>query len=300
MVPTFDREARQVAPIIEEMFLGVARRLRPRLATFTGLDTPVAVRGVRPVTLSQLLEGEAWASSSVWATYGQEEGGEVVIIALDGRLVARMMGPLMGQGAADDVSGDDEIRPVTPVELRVGTRLTRFLVDALESSWNVGTPPRLRLVDAAPSHRVCGDLDDSASYAVCTVEFTLAGTGAGSAHVALPTGLVRRLLPRAQGGAGSADRPAPKKSAPRAAQFGRVMPVEVEISVELARVNIPLKRLEGLRVGDEILIGAAGEAIARIGDLAVFAGEPGASGTVRSVRVINRMISDLSSEIADR
>lgn len=300
MVPTFDRETRQVTPIIEEMFLGVARRLRPRLATFTGLDTPVAVKGVRPVALSQFLEGDTWADASVWATYGQEDGDELVVVALDGRLVARMMGPLMGQGAADEVADDEVLRPITPVELRVGTRLTRFLVDAFESSWSVGVPPRLRLVDAAPSRRVCGDLDDSASYAVCTVEFTLGGMGAGSAHVALPTGLVRRLLPRAQGGAGAADRPAPKKSAPRAAQFDRVMPVEVEISVELARVNVLLKRLEGLRVGDEILIGAAGEAIARIGDLAVFAGEPGASGTVRSVRVINRMISDLSSEMIDR
>ena len=144
MVPTFDRETRQVTPIIEEMFLGVARRLRPRLATFTGLDTPVAVKGVRPVALSQFLEGDTWADASVWATYGQEDGDELVVVALDGRLVARMMGPLMGQGAADEVADDEVLRPITPVELRVGTRLTRFLVDAFESSWSVGVPPRLR------------------------------------------------------------------------------------------------------------------------------------------------------------
>jgi flagellar motor switch protein FliM len=90
------------------------------------------------------------------------------------------------------------------------------------------------------------------------------------------------------------------RTAPRPAQFDRVMPVEVEVAVELARVNIPLKRLEALKVGDEVLVGRAGEAVARIGDLAVFAGEPGASGTVRSVRVTTKMISDFNTEAVDR
>jgi flagellar motor switch protein FliM len=302
MVPTFDREARAVAPIIEEMFLNVGRRLRARLATSTGLDSPITVKAVRPTGLANLLEGEAWSDAALWATYAHDEGAEPVVVAVDSMLLNRMTGPLLGQGAVDDPSAVVP-HPVTPVELRLGARFTKDLIDAMESSWTVGAPPALRMVEVAPSRRVCGDLDPALSFAVCTVEVALGGSPIGCAHVALPNALVRRLLPRALGGAGSAavpERAQVARPAPRPAQFDRVMPVEVEVAVELARINIPLKRLEGLRVGDEVLVGRAGEAVARIGDLAVFAGEPGASGSVRSVRVTSKMISDFNTEAVDR
>jgi flagellar motor switch protein FliM len=302
MVPSFDRETRAVAPIIEEMFLNVARRMRARLATSTGLDAPITVKGVRPTGLANLLEGEAWAEAALWATYAVEGAPEPVVVALDGPLLNRIIGPLLGQGGVDDPGAASTPRPITPVDLRIGARLAADLVDSLEASWMVGVAPVLRFTDAAPSRRVCSDLDPSLTFAVCSVEIALGGQPLGSAHVALPNGLVRRLLPRALGGAGAAapDKSSSSRGAPRPAQFDRVMPVEVEVAVELARITIPLKRLEQLRVGDEVVIGRAGEAIARIGDLAVFAGEAGASGAVRSVRVTTKMISDLSSEATDR
>jgi flagellar motor switch protein FliM len=302
MVPTFDREARAVAPIIEEMFLNVGRRLRARLATSTGLDAPITVKAVRPTSLTNLLEGESWSDAALWATYATDAGAEPVVVAVDAALLSRMTGPLLGQGSVDDPASV-VAHPVTPVELRLGARLTRDIIDAMAASWTVGAAPELRLIEVAPSKRVCGDLDAALSFAVCTVEIALGGAPLGSAHVALPNALVRRLLPRALGGAGSTgapERPSVTRTAPRPAQFDRVMPVEVEVAVELARVNIPLKRLEALRVGDEVLVGRAGEAVARIGDLAVFAGEPGASGTVRSVRVTTKMISDFNTEAVDR
>jgi len=301
MVPTFDRETRQVAPIVEEMFLGVARRMRVRLATSTELDCPVSVRGVKAASLTQLLEGDTWSAAAAWSTFGTEDGSEPIVVALEGMLLARLIGPLLGQGAADEPSDDTESHRLTPVELAIGTRFARQLISALEQSWTAGAAPSMRFVAAAPTHRVCADLDPNLSFAVCTVEFGLVVAPIGNAFVALPAPLIRRLLPRAQGGGGSTpERPAPVKAPQRPAQFDRVMPVEVEVAVELARVSIPLRQLETLRVGDEILIGRPGEVLARIGEQPVFAGEPGASGMVRSVRVTTRMISDLSSEVGDR
>ncbi|MEN9787415.1 MAG: Flagellar motor switch protein FliM [Pseudomonadota bacterium] len=298
MVPAFERDARLVAPIIEEMFLGAVRRLRARLATETDMDTPVFVRGVRPVTVQQFLEGETYADAAIWTTFTYEGGTEPLVVALEGSLIARLVGPLLGQGNPDDTS-THEPRPVSPVELSIGSRLARRLVDTLEASWSVGVPPRFRPEQQAPSRRVCGDLEPSTPFAVCTVSVELAGAPVGSIFVGLPNSLVRRLVPRALGGTqerSAAPTPAPQ----RAAQFDRVMPVEVDVVVELARVQMPLRRLQSLRVGDEILLGSAGDATGRIGDLPVFSGEPGSSGGVRSVRIVQRMISGLSSGGTDR
>jgi flagellar motor switch protein FliM len=301
MVPTFDRETRQVAPIIEEMFHGVARRMRVKLATWTGQECPVSVRGVKAASLTQLLEGEAWSDAAAWFTFSTEERPEPLVVALEGGLLARLIPAILGQGASDDGGAPEESHLLTEVELYLGKRIARELVGTLEQNWTVGPPPVMRFLDLAPTRRVCSELDPNLSLAVCTVAFGLAGSPIGSAFVALPASLVKRLLPRSQGGTGSTpERPVPAKAPQRQAQFDRVMPVEVEVAVELARVSIPLQHLEGLRVGDEILIGRPGEVLARIGEQPVFAGEPGASGMVRSVRVTTRMISDLSSEIGDR
>lgn len=292
MVPAFERDARLVAPIIEEMFIGAARRLRAQLATRTAMQTPVFVRGVRPVTLQQLLEGETYADAAVWCTFVHEGATEPLVLAVEGGLIARLIGPLLGQGSVDPLA---EYRPrtVSPVELSVGVRLVKELVDSLESNWTVGVPPRFRLDQFAPSRRVCADFDSSMPFAVCTLGFEVAGSPVGSIFVGLPNALVRRLVPRAM--SGTAERTPSPPQAQRTAQFDRVMPVEVEVVVELARVHLPLRRLQALRVGDEVVLNAAGEATARIGDLAVFTGEPGASGGVRSIRVHTRMISGLSS-----
>jgi flagellar motor switch protein FliM len=293
MVQPLDRDARLASPVLEEVFNAAARRVRARLATRVGTDVPVRLAGVRNVELSEFLEGSDYSDAALWTTFATDAAGEVALVAVEGRLIARLIGRLLGEGDSD--SSEYVPRPVTEVEMSIGARVCRELIEAVESCWTMSSAPRFRFDQSAPSRRVCSDLDGSQVMTVSTLEVSLAGTLLGTIFVALPMALLRRLVPRGA----AAPVPAAPASASRPPQFDRVMPVEVDLVVELARVNIPLHQLQALRAGDELFIGTVAEAVARVGDQAIFTGEPGSSGALRSIRITSRTFS-LSTETGDR
>ncbi len=298
MVQTLDRDARVTSPVLEEVFAGAARRLRARLATRVGSDTPVRVTDVRVTMLQELLEGAEYADGALWVTFTTEGHDEPCVVAMEGRLVARLIGRMLGDAATD--LEDYTPRTVTEVELAIGSRICREFLDAVEQCWTMSVPPRFRYVQAAPSRRVCADLDGELSMSVTVVDVAYAGSVLGSIFVALPMQLVRRLIPRAAAVIPGASGRGDAAQSNRPAQFDRVMPVEVDVVVELARLNVPLRQLQALRPGDEVAIGTVAEAVARVGDQPIFSGEPGSSGPIRSIRVTSRAISSLSSPEDDR
>jgi flagellar motor switch protein FliM len=195
MVQTLDRDARVTSPVLEEVFAGAARRLRARLATRVGSDTPVRVTDVRVTMLQELLEGAEYADGALWVTFTTEGHDEPCVVAMEGRLVARLIGRMLGDAATD--LEDYTARTVTEVELAIGSRICREFLDAVEQCWTMSVPPRFRYVQAAPSRRVCADLDGELSMSVTVVDVAYAGSVLGSIFVALPMQLVRRLIPRA-------------------------------------------------------------------------------------------------------
>jgi flagellar motor switch protein FliM len=80
------------------------------------------------------------------------------------------------------------------------------------------------------------------------------------------------------------------------------MPVEVDVVVEVARIELQLSTLENLQVGDEIPLGSMNEARALINGRPAFAGEPGTKGSMRSFRIVRRLggAPNSSSEGAGR
>jgi flagellar motor switch protein FliM len=293
MVQTLDRDARVTSPVLEEVFAAAARRLRARLATRVGTDVPVRVAGVRTTELSELREGKDFADAALWTTFATEVAGETAVVAIEGRLIQRLIGRLLGEGESESVPYAP--RAVTEVEQRIGSRVSQELLDAVQSCWTMSVAPRFRLEQTAPSRRVCADLDGSTPMSVTSLEVSLGGEVIGTIFVGLAMSMLRRLVPR---GAMSAT-PSPLGGVVRPPQFDRVMPVEVELVVELSRVSVPLRQLQSLRAGDELFIGTVSEAIARVGDQAIFTGEPGTSGALRSIRITSRTFS-LTTDEGDR
>lgn len=282
---TASEDARLATPLLHEVFGGATRRLRARLASRTGLDSPVRVASVTLSTLEALCIDAAYSDVALWCSF--PIGSTAAYTLVEGRLLTWLMGRLFGEG---EVSAPSP-RPggLTEVECVIGARMCRELIDAVAECWAGPDPLVIRAGPVARSRRLCAEIDPTTPYAITVLDF---GAEAGRLFVALPANVLETLAPR---------RPtapaAPVRKAPR---FDRVMPVQVELVVELARLSLPLARLQGLRVGEELPLGALSEAIGTVGDRKAFYGEPGTSGGLRSFRIVRRADSPSSPGGGDR
>lgn len=272
-----EREARLAGPLLEEAFGGAVRRLRALLATRTGHDTPVRFEGVRAMDLRELTDGGDFDQVALWCRFGAEPGGSPVLGMVEWGLLSWLMGHLFGEREPAIVP---RTRAPTQVELSIGARLCRELMEAVETCWTAGPAPRFRFGQAAPSRRLAGEMDPSTPLLVVVLEIGRLDEPVGRLYVALPTTMLRGMLPKGTS--------VPTRAAERTPRFDRVMPVELDVVVELARLRLPLKTLQALQPGDEIPLGALAEALARVGDREAFVGEPGVAGGVRSLKILRR------------
>ncbi len=75
----------------------------------------------------------------------------------------------------------------------------------------------------------------------------------------------------------------------RRQDMNRVMPLELELVAEFARIHASLGSLKELKVGDLIQLGRRRDALLRINDRPILTGEPGVQSGFHSVRVIKRI-----------
>lgn len=284
-----ERYARIGGPPLEEAFELALRRVRAQLATRTGADAPLRVTDLRGTDLDGFLHGDASTNAVLWCTYPVQGTSGVALVALEGGLVSLLMGRLFGEG--DTQPSLWQPRAPTGVEKAVSVRLCRELMDALADAWSGGNPPRFLDGKVAPSSRIAAGLDPTTPMLYITVEVAN-DQSPGRFFVALPSTL---LVPST--GASDATPPAPT---PRAPRFDRVFPVQVDLVVELARLNVSLGVLERLVPGDEIQLGSVGEVEARVGGKAAFVGQAGTTGGQRSFRIGRRANSDSSLTGTDR
>lgn len=276
-----ERDAATAAALLEEALEPALRRVRARLASRSGRDCPMRLEGVRPMTLGAALESEELEEASLWCRIGLPNG--TVLVALESALLRLLMGRLFGEG--DSQPWTSASRLPTAVERSVGGRLARELLEVLLDDLSIRTTMSTPAV--APTSRIASDLprEDTVLHAAIRVE----SEGASARlFVAFPA----RLIAPTVGAA-----PVVVNRAP---QFDRVLPVQVELIVELARLQLSLGRLESLAPGDELALGPVHEVQARVGGRTAFIGQPGTANGQRSYRV-GRRVESLSSSIgADR
>ena len=70
--------------------------------------------------------------------------------------------------------------------------------------------------------------------------------------------------------------------------FQRILPVEVELVAEMARLPMRIRDLRGLNVGDILPLGALEGATIRVNGKPIITAEAGHSNGQRSVRVISK------------
>ena len=109
-------------------------------------------------------------------------------------------------------------------------------------------------------------------------------------HACLFLGLPVHTSPLAPRTSGWRRSPAPVAPAVRTPRFDRLLPVTVDLPVEIARIELTYTQLEQLQIGDEIPIGTLTEARALANGQLAFIGEPGTTGSTRSFRVTKKIL----------
>jgi flagellar motor switch protein FliM len=276
-----ERELSDAQPKLEGCFRNVARRMRTRLMSRSGCDTPVRVMDLQSLLVPDLLDLPEVGNGVLWSSYAAGRSGGNGVIIVEGALLDGLIGRLFG--ASDTPAmGAYQRRPLTDVEIRVGTRLIDEVYDAIGACWPI-QPPVEFLDRTTTTTRPSGStLPQTSRIVSVALECGTEEEPLGRITVALPMSVLRSL---AAGPVLANARP----QVVRAANYDRVLPMEIEVVVELARVNATLQTLQDLQVGDELPLGAVREARAFINGRPTLTGEAGAEGYQRSFRVLRRI-----------
>ena len=277
-----DREILSAVPLVESAIRQALRRLRTRMLTRSGSDTPVRLLQASLLTVGELLEWPEVREGAAFSGFYVERGNVSGFTVVEGPLLERLTAVLFG-----DLNAATPMMPTgrgaTDVELRVATRLCQELFQAVEVHWPVRPAPRMVLRKASASRHGVTDFPVASIVVAAVIEFGPEEEPLGRLTVALPAHLLR-------GVAGVVELPASARGGQaRPANFDRVAPCEVELVVELARIRSTLGALQGLAVGAELSLGAVGAARGMVNGRLAVVGEPGACDGQRSLRVERRL-----------
>lgn len=277
-----DREIVSAVPLVEAAVRQSLRRLRTRMLTRSGTDTPIRLLQASLLTVADLLEWPEVRDGAAFSGFYVERGNVSGFTVVEGPLLERLTALLFGDLSSTG-PGQFTGRSATDVELRVATRMSQELFQALESHWPVRPAPRMVLRKASANRHGVADTPVASTVVALVIEFGTAEEPIGRLTVALPAHLLR-------GVAGVVELPASARaSASRVANYDRVAPCEVELVVELARIRATLGSLRDLAVGAELSLGAVGPARGLVNGRLAVVGEPGSCDGQRSLRVERRL-----------
>jgi flagellar motor switch protein FliM len=276
-----DREIVSAIPLVEDCLRQAVRRLRTRMLTRSGSDTPVRLVQASLITVGELLEWPEARTAAAWTGFYVERGNVSGFAAVEGPLLERLTARLFGDAAPTETTLASS-RSATDVELRVATRLCEELFGAVEAHWPVRPAPRLVPRRATGNRHGVADTPVASTVVVAVLECGTEIEPMGRLILALPALLLR-------GVAGVLELPASARAGTqRPTDYARVGGCEVEVVVELARLRSTLGALEGLRVGDTLPLPPLGDARAIVNGRTTFTAQPGAVDGMRCVKVVAR------------
>jgi flagellar motor switch protein FliM len=232
--------------------------------------------------LGEVLDDEALRVGSVFQLLRYDSPRLPGVAVMQRALLSRIIGAMLGdQAGAEDVS--PETRPLTPVETRIAHRVLGDLVAEIGPAWPDPSPPIVEMDGPAGGPRVVPVEARSIEIYAATLDFGPPEQPYGLMCIAVPVQAFRDLERV------STASPPSRPKARAAGRLDRVLPLEVQLVVELSRIRVPLSELRCLRVGDVLPIGSLQQASAYVNGRQVLEVEAGQSGGQRSVRVLKRL-----------
>jgi flagellar motor switch protein FliM len=267
-------------PAVEEFFRTLSQRVRARLVNRVGSNFQVRTK---EVTVQQL--GDVFGEDMANGVFGMLRFDAPRIpgpASMERGLLTGIIGAMLGdeQGLAEPDDGEEE-RPLSIVEQRIAERIFMDLATDLALVWPIQPGPSVVLDGAPGSSRVVetGSVDEDVY--VGRLEFGPLDDPYGTLITTIPVQVLRGLE--------SKDSRQDDERSREVKDLDRVMPIELEMVAEMARIPMRVRDLRSLRVGDLIPLGPMKGALLRINGKNVMLGEPGHSNGQRSVRVIKRI-----------
>jgi flagellar motor switch protein FliM len=214
----------------------------------------------------------------LWSTFTVDRGMGPGFVVLEGRLLDGLIERLFGAMGEDEGGGLRAPHPLTDVEVRVGTRILDELSAAITLNWPARpTPNLLDRLTSAPRPNLP---PPAALMVTVSIECGPVENPLGRITLALPAAMLRGVQVSA---ASSAATPPARTS-----NYERLLPLNVELIVELAHVPTTLRALQDLKVGDVIPLGPVQPVRAFANGRLSFLGEAGTEGDRRSLRIARR------------
>jgi len=274
---TTQREGQAALPYVEDVARAAVRSLRGRLGNRPGLDFALACPPGKVLTLRKLVDEPAFRESTIYALFRIRKNMPPGVVLLEGRLVDRFIGLMLGEGEDSEVLGRD----ISDLELKVADRMLRDLLLGIASAL-AGGVDEVKL-ERMGSHRKILD-GIPMDTVMLSVPFEIGPSDAlfGMMMVAVPT----------QAGAEFVGTPATRPARERV-PTGRILqhalPVQVEVVAELARLLLPVGNLRTIKVGDILHLGSSPVASLRVNGHKVMEVEAGQSAGRHSVRILKKL-----------
>lgn len=278
-----DREAAAALPALEDLFRSVARRVRTRLVNRAGSDVPVRLGVAQVTTVGHILDDSETRAGGIFAVFRFEPLGLPGLVVVQGRLLARIVGVMLGE-SIDDEPPPYRSRQVTEVELKIAQRACEDVMNGLMESWPSSKPIRVGLDSIGTNPRAASGLAQTTPVVAASLDFGRPDDPFGLMIVAIPAQTTRDLrVPKVA-------------SLSRTLRGGKidlesVMPLGLELIAELAKVQVPISELDGLKIGSMIDLGPARHVNVKINGYTALIGEPGESRGCHSFRVLRKVDS---------
>jgi flagellar motor switch protein FliM len=277
------KDSQDAMPVIEEFLRSVGNRLRAKLVNRTSSDIQVDLQDVVIQSIEAIRRMDEFAAEGVFGLLRFGGAGLPGLAALQRGLLTKVIGAMLGDGGApegeeEDPPDDGGPRPLSPVESRIVHRMFRDIIRDVVEVWPDGSPPDV-VLDGQPGNSRIIDIQVSEEEVVA-VTFVVGAGGDefGRMVLGIPTQTLRNVGQKKE-------RSAQPKPVTRQPKMERVMPVEVEVVAEMARVPMRVRDLRHLRAGDLLPLGPLDAAKVRVNGRALMQGEPGVANGQRSIRV---------------
>jgi flagellar motor switch protein FliM len=278
------KDSQDAMPVIEEFLRAVGNRLRARLVNRTSSDIQVDLQEVVIQSIEAIKRSDEMSADGVFGLLRFDSSQRPGVVTLERGMLTRVIGAMLGDDqelAQDDDEAEEEdgARPLSPVEQRIAHRMFRDMLSDVVDSWPMPQPPDMAL-DGHPGNSRIIDLQSGEEEVVsATFMVGMEEDEFGKLVVGIPTHVLRTAgQPK--------DRNKKKDSAPsKPPQMSRVMPVEVEVVAEMARLPMRVRDLHNLQSGDLLPLGPMDAAVVRVNGRALMQGEPGHANGQRSIRI---------------
>jgi flagellar motor switch protein FliM len=271
-------------PLLNECIRAAIRRLHTRILNGSWTEAYVRVRSVQTLTAAEVFSVPEVQNTSVWAPCEIPNVG-AGFWAIEDRLLDHLIGWLFGDVGRPGAPLGAPRTPTT-VEIGISTRLCNELYLAMETHWPVSPAPHFLARSASSSRHTVTTIPLHTSMIAATIECGQGDTLYGCMTLALPAAILEKLT----------NAPPPPvvltTVTPRVPNYTRLLPMEMEIIVELARLRTPMNTLENLEVGQELTLGSLGEVRALVNGRPSFVGEAGETSGRRSFRITRRAPMD--------